>query len=517
MKIISLGYDPFFYKLLVEHGFKHPSKCAREVCFPFDLTITLYDDLCQILENNFKEYLNPDNLIELEQLKRVEHKLYPGVKFKYQPKKQLIKKFHKRVRNFQKTIQSNDVFFVIHCNNYPTRLIEILNQHVNRYQLLVINISKTKIEPELDNKHVYIENINADYSYHQIMQPNLGSMELIQQVVGIFHKYFEQVKIDLDLNHQLEHIYGQHRSGWLYALDGLAKYQTSETAVYLDSFIERTFMWSEGNRHTYSWVGFIHNPPHIPNNLFDHRQDIQYLLQNPDFQASLPYCKGIFTLSHHHKKLLKSYPEFQNITIDNIYHPIEDVEWHFDYQRYLSNPKKKVYQIGFWLRDIKAIFQLKTDHQKIILPYNERMMKLLKRPENKKELTEADYQSVRRIPYLDNHNYDSIFIDGVVFLKLYDATANNVIVECLIRNTPVLVNKLPSVVEYLGEDYPWYYGDLDEAKVLIDDIEKVKETHLYLLKRDKKFVKRQTFVKSILQSRIYRSLQQSKYDSVASM
>jgi hypothetical protein len=45
-------------------------------------------------------------------------------------------------------------------------------------------------------------------------------------------------------------------------------------------------------------------------------------------------------------------------------------------------------------------------------------------------------------------------------MDLYDATSNNAIVECIIRNTPIIVNKLPGVVDYLGENYPLYFNIL---------------------------------------------------------
>ena len=52
---------------------------------------------------------------------------------------------------------------------------------------------------------------------------------------------------------------------------------------------------------------------------------------------------------------------------------------------------------------------------------------------------------------------------NIAFVELHDAGANNTVVECIARATPLLVNKLPSVVEYLGAGYPFYYDSLEEA------------------------------------------------------
>jgi hypothetical protein len=44
--------------------------------------------------------------------------------------------------------------------------------------------------------------------------------------------------------------------------------------------------------------------------------------------------------------------------------------------------------------------------------------------------------------------------DGVVFLSLPDSPANTTVVDCIARTTPVLVNRVDTVTEYLGDGYP---------------------------------------------------------------
>jgi hypothetical protein len=65
---------------------------------------------------------------------------------------------------------------------------------------------------------------------------------------------------------------------------------------------------------------------------------------------------------------------------------------------------------------------------------------------------------------VSDDEYDALLENSVVFLKLRDAPADTTVVECIARNTPILINRLPGVVEYLGEDYPFYYSSLDEAE-----------------------------------------------------
>jgi hypothetical protein len=81
--------------------------------------------------------------------------------------------------------------------------------------------------------------------------------------------------------------------------------------------------------------------------------------------------------------------------------------------------------------------------------------------------------------------YDELLEKNIVFIELIDASANNTILECIIRNTPVIVNKLEAVVEYLGEDYPLYFEKLEDIPFLLTN-EKIIETHKYLYNLNKK-------------------------------
>ena len=65
--------------------------------------------------------------------------------------------------------------------------------------------------------------------------------------------------------------------------------------------------------------------------------------------------------------------------------------------------------------------------------------------------------SIDIIEYVDNDHYDSLLINNIVYLNLEDASAVNTVIECIVRNTPLIVNKHPAIVELLGEKYPLYY------------------------------------------------------------
>ncbi|MEN3012205.1 MAG: glycosyltransferase, partial [Dictyoglomus thermophilum] len=81
-------------------------------------------------------------------------------------------------------------------------------------------------------------------------------------------------------------------------------------------------------------------------------------------------------------------------------------------------------------------------------------------------------------------------------------------VECISRATPLLINKIPPVVEYLGEEYPFYYSSYEEAIEKANDYDLVLKTHEYLKTysiRDK--LTPQYFKESILKSFIVKQIE----------
>ena len=62
---------------------------------------------------------------------------------------------------------------------------------------------------------------------------------------------------------------------------------------------------------------------------------------------------------------------------------------------------------------------------------------------------------------VNDDDYDTLLSENIVFINLVDASAVNTLVECIVRNTPIIVNKHPAVVEILGPDYPLYFDSTD--------------------------------------------------------
>lgn len=223
----------------------------------------------------------------------------------------------------------------------------------------------------------------------------------------------------------------------------------------------------------------MHNPMQTPSWWPLASGTPQRILATPAFQESLEHCRGLYALSEYLAVWLR---QQTGKPVEVLLHPTEIPERQYCFQRYLDNPHPKIIQIGWWLRRLSAIFRL---------PVYEGMEKIWLVPGRCEGLKETfqvifnhegplDWTNVRRVEGLPNAEYDSWLGENLAFVELYDASANNVVVECIARATPLLVNPLPPVVEYLGPDYPFYFQTLDEAAEKARDRDLVGQTHEYL-------------------------------------
>lgn len=111
-------------------------------------------------------------------------------------------------------------------------------------------------------------------------------------------------------------------------------------------------------------------------------------------------------------------------------------------------------------------------------------------------IEDAD-KSVNIIDRLANDEYDILLSENIVFLNLVDCSAVNTVLECILRNTVLVVNRHPALEEMLGADYPGFYDGLTDAMMILNDIEKIREIYNHLCKLEKKQYHLNTFVSEI--------------------
>ena len=184
--------------------------------------------------------------------------------------------------------------------------------------------------------------------------------------------------------------------------------------------------------------------------------------------------------------------------VEVLYHPISIKKLEeFKIDEYKKD--KSIIQIGNWLRKTYSIFKLETTIKKEILPFNTRTEKELKFFLKKDGiiLTDDEYNSVTRIKPISNTNYNKIFKNKVLFLDLYSSTANNVILECIKANNPIIINRLDPIEFYLGKEYPLFYSDLSEVTSFLENDDLILKAHIYLKQMNKSNLSLDTMISTI--------------------
>jgi hypothetical protein len=306
----------------------------------------------------------------------------------------------------------------------------------------------------------------------------------------------------------------EHRSGWAYALEALEPLCTPQ-GILLDAFIEANFGWNlekaqeEGVvPYREPWVGFVHNPPGIPE-WHEYYSAPLVILESETWRRSLPCCRGLLTLSQSMAGWLR---QRTGLPVVALVHPTEIPAVRFEWSRYVRNPEPKVVQVGWWLRRFRSIYELPVSRLQRavltpVLPERDADLRsAVARDTSRANKGLAVETQVLHLPYQTSEGFDELLAENIVFLHLYDSVCNNTLIECIVRETPVLVNPLPSVVEYLGPEYPFYFATLAEAGKKAEDGASVRAAHEYLRALPKHPFSAEHFRRCLAESDLYRSL-----------
>jgi hypothetical protein len=289
--------------------------------------------------------------------------------------------------------------------------------------------------------------------------------------------------------------------------------------VILDTFVEDTFCWSLEQSQSLGtvpyrrdWVGFIHNPPGIP----DWHEPLsapQHIISLPAWRESMAACRGLFTFSLTMRDWLAARVD---TPVEALIHPTESPARVFRLDRFLSLKRPRIVQIGAWLRRVNSIARLEVSRlQKTCLiprPDGAAYLDSLVRREqaNDPSACGADWSSVDLIQHLDPEAFDDLLTRSVVFLDLYDTVVNNTVIECIVRGTPLVCNRLPALVELLGADYPLFFSTLEEAAAKVEDFSLVRAAAEHLESLSKVPFTGAYFARSLADSAIYRNLPLSR-------
>ncbi len=107
-----------------------------------------------------------------------------------------------------------------------------------------------------------------------------------------------------------------------------------------------------------------------------------------------------------------------------------------------------------------------------------------------------EYRGVLELGFLPTEGYERVLATDVILSEVFAASANNVVVDCMVHNTPLVINRHPAVVEYLGLDYPLYFDSITEVPQLLSQ-ERIVAAHRYLATRDKSELRGEFFTSAV--------------------
>jgi hypothetical protein len=313
----------------------------------------------------------------------------------------------------------------------------------------------------------------------------------------------------LKLNIKDQPKWDEHRSGWKFVLRCLEGFH-DESGPLFDGLVDRTFGFNatelqKNGRIPYNkeWLGFIHSSvslcPFMANYV-----SLDSILSSPAFLTSLKSCVGIFTLSEYLAAYIRDRVPAP-LTVVSLKHPTEFPAINFDINKFRQS--KKVVHIGSWLRRITSFLKLNAGPIKRILLLNPATLKLMREEILFYNDYNFDLNDIEMWQHISDQEYDNLLGEAIVFIHLCDSSATNTIIECIARNTPILINRAKPMAEYLGDDYPYYYSCLEEANEKLGDEGLIQKTAEYLADfPGKRELTGDFFVDSFLRSSIIQDL-----------
>jgi len=309
----------------------------------------------------------------------------------------------------------------------------------------------------------------------------------------------------------------EHRGGWRAimrrAIDaGVVSTTTQLGKLLLLDCTEKTFVWpllngGGADALVQPWVGIVHYAPYLPAT-FPTLETLQGLLGAPAFAESLSWCRGLLVFSNHVAGFLR--PRL-SVPIRVLKHPLafdeNDRPPQFSMHAFVRNAAdRKVIMLGQQYRRISTIHRLKVKYPKYWLPgqlkalSDEHIRKLLHRDPTWVPQTETVLDAT--VKYFASHaQYDEWVTQNVIVIDLWDASANNAVLEAIAMNNPIFVSRHPAVIEYLGRDYPMYFADISDVEAVINDdqllVERMHAAHLYLTRMAKDDLTMSVFVQAL--------------------
>ena len=286
---------------------------------------------------------------------------------------------------------------------------------------------------------------------------------------------------------------GKHRAGWPFVMEHLRQLHDSD-GILLDDFVERSFRegaLSRGWREP--WVGIFHHPPNLPQ-WFDPEAPLPKIFATRAFQTSMRHLRGAIALSEHLAAWLRDTLACPVLVLK---HPTPAADLCFSFERW--NQTRRIIQVGWYARNLRAIYQLAVpDSFRKVHLMKDRLKMAMERtdrfsPHRKRPWVGA----VEQMATVDDREFDELMASSVIVCEYWDVSASNTVVEAIARSTPIFVNRLPALEEYLGGGYPLFFDDLDQVPLMLKEPARIRDAWNYLDELDKSWMSAESFAHEV--------------------
>jgi hypothetical protein len=298
----------------------------------------------------------------------------------------------------------------------------------------------------------------------------------------------------------------------------LRPFHSNQSDTLLDLSVDETF----GNNkeiyklaglipYTKNWYGFIHTEVKICQEL----------------ELSLKYCKGLFVFSEHQKQRIMDIlaqnqvpTPFQvptSFKINVLYFPVSEpgktwnlklfrknlkvvhfstkhedtfsfyrTSFEINYGSKIANYFADYFKIGYSVPFVKLLINEVNNQVNNQLPEEETISlinSVLTDNTWNQGLLKHINEMIKSVKVIKKKDLDKLLSQNIVYIRRDCNSVCVILNECIVRNTPMIINRSPSALELLGEDYPLYYDD-DLPQVVIN-ISKIIKAHKYLIKLNK--------------------------------
>ena len=260
-----------------------------------------------------------------------------------------------------------------------------------------------------------------------------------------------------------------HNGGWGAIMQHVEKRLDDKRArVSFVDCSEHYFLWNKNVLMT-PWIGIVHYVDDLPRRIYPRFETLEGLVSSSSFQQSIRYCIGIIVLSNASVQKMREYTP--SVPVLSIPHPI-GLKCDPTHIGIVSRKFRWVVLLGQQYRKVATIYNLRTPLRKIWLPGMDP-----RRPKSDRRLREmVEREGILynrtdvSIWYVNNNVYRHVLSKSIVIVDLWDASANNAVMDAISCKIPILINRLPAVEEYIGKDYPLYFTDFESLQKKVDSL-----------------------------------------------